>query len=101
LSIVIYLKESNRILFDPHFSMGTISTPRVILLDPVHLPESLLCLRKRKRKVFERSHMHMTARICVEGKLPPNILNPRTHQSYPTHMRRSKAYAWKKNSSPA
>ncbi|MED6127422.1 hypothetical protein PIB30_087989, partial [Stylosanthes scabra] len=27
----------------------------VILLDPVHLPESLLCLRKRKRKVFERS----------------------------------------------
>ncbi|MED6128472.1 hypothetical protein PIB30_098265, partial [Stylosanthes scabra] len=55
LSFVIYLKESNRILLDPHFSVGTISTHRVILLDPVHLPESLLCLRKRKRKVFERS----------------------------------------------
>ncbi|MED6142269.1 hypothetical protein PIB30_112037, partial [Stylosanthes scabra] len=55
LSFVIYLKESNRILFDPHFLVGTISTHRVILLDPVHLPESLLCLRKRKRKVFERS----------------------------------------------
>ncbi|MED6178770.1 hypothetical protein PIB30_110818, partial [Stylosanthes scabra] len=29
------------------------------------------------------------------------LLNPRTHQCYPTHMCRSKAYAWKKNSSPA
>ncbi|MED6198998.1 hypothetical protein PIB30_071859 [Stylosanthes scabra] len=33
-------------------------------------------------------------RICVEGKLPPNVFKA-------THMRRSKAYAWKKNSSPA
>ncbi|MED6130145.1 hypothetical protein PIB30_115157, partial [Stylosanthes scabra] len=47
------------------------------------------------------THMRMTACICMEGKLPPNVLNPRTHQSYPTHMRRSKAYAWKKNSSLA
>ncbi|MED6213034.1 hypothetical protein PIB30_089329, partial [Stylosanthes scabra] len=52
------LKRNNRILFDPHFSVGTISTHRVILLDPVHLPESLLCLRKRKRKVFERSRVY-------------------------------------------
>ncbi|MED6142294.1 hypothetical protein PIB30_112235, partial [Stylosanthes scabra] len=48
LSFVIYLKESNRILFDPHFSVGTISTHRVILLDLVHLPESLFCLKKEE-----------------------------------------------------
>ncbi|MED6117120.1 hypothetical protein PIB30_107000, partial [Stylosanthes scabra] len=35
--------------------------------------------------------MHRTARICVEGKLLPNVFKA-------THMRRSKAYAWKKSS---
>ncbi|MED6113259.1 hypothetical protein PIB30_069126, partial [Stylosanthes scabra] len=35
------------------------------------------------------THMCRTARICVEGKLLPNVFKA-------THMRRSKAYAWKK-----
>ncbi|MED6203322.1 hypothetical protein PIB30_114379, partial [Stylosanthes scabra] len=40
-------------------------------------------------------------RSCLSTALMRSLLlNPRTHQSYPTHMRRSKAYAWKKNSSP-
>ncbi|MED6141353.1 hypothetical protein PIB30_102575, partial [Stylosanthes scabra] len=49
----------------------------VILLDPVHLPESLLCLRKRKRKVFERSSNH----FGITGLKGPNCINYATlHQ---------------------
>ncbi|MED6227495.1 hypothetical protein PIB30_114124, partial [Stylosanthes scabra] len=59
------LKDSIEILLDPHFLVGTISTHRVILLDPVHLPESLLCLRKRKRKVFERSPCSVLPHVRV------------------------------------
>ncbi|MED6191162.1 hypothetical protein PIB30_113453, partial [Stylosanthes scabra] len=63
-----------------------------------HVKSELL---KHGSKPRRPTHMRGRPRICVEGKLPPNVLNPRTHQSSPTHMRRSKAYAWKKNSSPA
>ncbi|MED6213901.1 hypothetical protein PIB30_097830 [Stylosanthes scabra] len=56
--------------------MGTISTPRVILLDPVHLPESLFCLKKEEGfraikyqhlfrfktgKVYEAMRYHFTS----------------------------------------
>ncbi|MED6190748.1 hypothetical protein PIB30_108946, partial [Stylosanthes scabra] len=86
LSIVIYLKESNRILFDPHFSVGTISTHRVILLDPVHLPESLFCLKKEEGF---RAITPLTLTPCYHAILtrsfPPSHTTPTASYTKPQH----------------
>ncbi|MED6200963.1 hypothetical protein PIB30_090365, partial [Stylosanthes scabra] len=58
------------------------------------ISQQLTPIRESRASRQQRSRLSTTLMRSL-------LLNPRTHQSYPTHMRRSKAYAWKKNSSPA
>ncbi|MED6129562.1 hypothetical protein PIB30_109117, partial [Stylosanthes scabra] len=60
----------------------------------VDISQQLTHMRESRASSQQRSRL---STALMRGLL----LNPRTPQSYPTHMRRSKAYAWKKNSSPA
>ncbi|MED6210675.1 hypothetical protein PIB30_066436 [Stylosanthes scabra] len=71
-------------------AMFTFKSPRI----GVDISQQLMPMHESRASRQQRSRL---STALMRGLL----LNPRTHQSYPTHMRRSKAYVWKKNSSPA